>query len=184
MEVDRVQPRPSRRDRSRDPEGPLGDSAPTDHRHPRPDRPPAAVSTCTYPPSGPGHRRGTCCGTTRPDRQPPSPSDYPAGTGATRGPHGKRQKRLPTAARNPVKIKSRVRRSEDPHWWIRAQGTVSSGISGSTPRDAIARIQPVRDSDRTAPLADYCPLPATPPAATKPSVRTGSGTRSSQISRQ
>ena len=35
---DRVQPRPSRRDRSRDPEGPLGDSAPTDHRHPRPDR--------------------------------------------------------------------------------------------------------------------------------------------------
>ena len=38
MEVDRVQPRPSRRDRSRDPEGPLGDSAPTDHRHPRPDR--------------------------------------------------------------------------------------------------------------------------------------------------
>ena len=90
--------------------------------------------------------------------------------------------------RRPPETQSRsnqvVRRSEDPHRWIQAQSTVSSGISGSTPRDAIARIQPVRDSDRTAPLADYCPLPATPPAATKPSVRTGSGTRSSQISRQ
>jgi hypothetical protein len=42
----------------------------------------------------------------------------------------------------------------------------------------------VTNSVRTVLLADYCPLPTTPSAATKRSVRTGSGTRSSQISRQ
>jgi hypothetical protein len=92
--------------------------------------------------------------------------------------------RIATTSRTQSRSNQVVRRSEAPHRWIQAQSTVSSGISGSTPRDAIAGIQPVRDSDRTAPLADYCPLPATPSAATKRSVRTGSGTRSSQISRQ
>jgi hypothetical protein len=185
MEVDRVQPRPSRRGRSRDPEGPLGDSAPTDHRHPRPDRdhqPPSrpaptrllALGIGVEPAVGQHDRTANLRRLLTTQPAPARPEDP--------------MESVRSGYRRPPETQSRsnqvVRRSEDPHRWIQAQGTVSSGISGSTPRDAIARIQPVRDSDRTAPLADYCPLPATPSAATKPSVRTGPGTRSSQISRQ
>ena len=67
----------------------------------------------------------------------------------------------------------------EPHVWRLRQRPIATRHNPNCAQRA-----PVRDSDRTAPLADYCPSLATPSAATKRSVRTGSGTRSSQISRQ